>query len=44
MKEDAREVKAGYECGMSSDDFNAWKEGDIIETYKMVTKRRTLSK
>jgi translation initiation factor IF-2 len=44
MKEDAREVKAGYECGMSSDDFNTWKEGDIIETYKMVTKRRTLSK
>ncbi len=44
MKEDAREVKAGYECGMSSDDFNHWKEGDIIETYRMITKRRTLSK
>jgi translation initiation factor IF-2 len=42
MREDAREVAAGYECGVGVDNFNAWAEGDIIETYRMVTKRRTL--
>ncbi len=44
MKEDAREVNAGYECGIGVDNFNAWEDGDIIETFRLVTKRRTLSK
>ncbi|MEA5571284.1 translation initiation factor IF-2 [Calothrix sp. UHCC 0171] len=43
MKEDAREVKDGYECGIGLDKFNDWVEGDIIEAFQMVTKRRTLS-
>jgi translation initiation factor IF-2 len=43
MKEDAREVNAGYECGIGVDKFNDWIEGDIIENFQMVTKRRTLS-
>ncbi|NEO98983.1 MAG: translation initiation factor IF-2 [Symploca sp. SIO2E9] len=43
MKEDAREVNTGFECGIGVDNFNGWQEGDIIETFKMVTKRRTLS-
>ena len=43
MKEDAREVNAGYECGIGIDSFNGWKESDIIEAYRMITKRRTLS-
>ena len=43
MKEDAREVNAGYECGIGIDNFSTWKEGDIIEAYRMITKRRTLS-
>ncbi|WP_138499473.1 translation initiation factor IF-2 [Nostoc sp. PA-18-2419] len=43
MKEDAREVNAGYECGVGIDKFNDWVEGDIIEAYQMVTKRRTLT-
>lgn len=43
MREDAREVNAGYECGIGVDNFNSWQEGDIIETFRMVTKRRTLS-
>jgi translation initiation factor IF-2 len=43
VKEDAKEVNAGYECGVGVDKFNAWTVGDIIETYKMVSKRRTLS-
>jgi translation initiation factor IF-2 len=44
MKEDAREVNTGYECGIGIDNFNDWKEGDIIESYRMVSKRRTLTK
>ncbi|MBD1923614.1 translation initiation factor IF-2 [Microcoleus sp. FACHB-831] len=43
MKEDSKEVNAGFECGIGLDKFNAWEEGDIIETYQMVSKRRTLS-
>lgn len=43
MKEDAREVSTGYECGIGVDKFNDWAEGDIIDAFQMVTKRRTLS-
>ncbi|MEA5511446.1 translation initiation factor IF-2 [Crocosphaera sp. UHCC 0190] len=43
MKEDAREVNAGYECGIGIDKFSNWQEGDLIEAYEMVTKRRTLA-
>ncbi|HEY9831371.1 MAG TPA: translation initiation factor IF-2 [Stenomitos sp.] len=43
MKDDAKEVSAGYECGVGLDKFNDWAEGDIIETFKMVSRRRTLS-
>jgi translation initiation factor IF-2 len=43
MKEDAKEVNTGYECGISLSGFSDWADGDIIEAYRMVTKRRTLS-
>ncbi|WP_017652090.1 translation initiation factor IF-2 [Fortiea contorta] len=43
MKEDAREVSTGFECGIGVDKFNDWVEGDIMEAYQMVTKRRTLT-
>jgi translation initiation factor IF-2 len=43
MREDTKEVNAGYECGVGIDDFNDWTMGDIIEAYRMITKRRTLS-
>jgi translation initiation factor IF-2 len=43
MKEDAKEVNFGYECGVGVDSFSDWQEGDIIESYQLVTKRRTLS-
>lgn len=43
MKEDAREVNSGYECGIGLDNFHDWKDGDIIEAFRMATKRRTLS-
>jgi translation initiation factor IF-2 len=43
MKDDSKEVNFGYECGVGIDNFTEWKEGDIIESYQLVTKRRTLS-
>ena len=43
MKDDVKEVNAGFECGIGVDKFSSWAEGDLIETYRMVTKRRTLS-
>lgn len=35
MKDDAKEVAAGYECGIQIEDYNDIKEGDIIEAYIM---------
>ena len=43
IKEDVREVNAGYECGIGTSNFHDWQEGDLIEVYQMVMKRRTLS-
>ncbi|OQC11294.1 MAG: Translation initiation factor IF-2 [Tenericutes bacterium ADurb.Bin087] len=36
IKDDIRETKAGYECGMTLLNYNDIKEGDIIEGYAMV--------
>ncbi len=33
FKEDVREVQAGYECGLTIENFNDFKEGDILENY-----------
>lgn len=33
FKEDVREVQAGYECGITIENFNDIKEGDILENY-----------
>ena len=35
MKDDAKEVASGYECGIQIEDYNDIKEGDIIEAYIM---------
>ena len=43
MKDDVKEVNSGYECGVGVDKYTDWEEGDIIEAFQMVTKRRTLS-
>ena len=34
FKDDAREVAAGFECGIGLSDFQDLKEGDVIETYE----------
>ena len=36
FKDDVKEVKAGFECGLVFDGFNEIREGDQIEAYKMV--------
>ncbi len=36
FKEDAKEVATGYECGITIENFNDVKEGDVIEAYDMV--------
>ena len=33
FKEDAREVREGFECGIGLSDFQDLKPGDLIETY-----------
>ena len=33
FKDDAREVQAGFECGIGLSDYQDLKDGDIIETY-----------
>ncbi|MGC1308451.1 MAG: translation initiation factor IF-2 [Phormidesmis sp.] len=43
MKDDAKEVNAGFECGIAVGGFNDWKEGDIISAFKMISQRRTLA-
>ncbi|HEY5525939.1 MAG TPA: translation initiation factor IF-2 [Clostridium sp.] len=35
FKDDAKEVAAGYECGLSVEKFNDLKEGDIVESFVM---------
>lgn len=37
-KDDAKEVKAGFECGLKVANFNDLHEGDLIEAYRMVEK------
>ncbi len=41
FKDDAREVREGFECGVGLDDFQDLKPGDIIETYEDVAVERT---
>jgi len=38
FKDDAKEVKEGYECGLTIDGYNDIKEGDVVEGYEMVEK------
>ena len=40
FKDDAREVAAGFECGMSFDKFNDIKVGDIVEAFVMEEVKR----
>jgi translation initiation factor IF-2 len=41
FKDDAREVREGFECGIGLSDFQDLKPGDLIETYEDVEIART---
>ncbi|MEN9207217.1 MAG: translation initiation factor IF-2 [Gloeomargarita sp. GMQP_bins_44] len=43
LKDDVREVAAGFECGVGCQEFQDWQEKDIIEAYTRVTQRRKLT-
>jgi translation initiation factor IF-2 len=42
FKDDVREVKAGFECGMSLKNFSDIKEGDQFEVFEVLEVARTL--
>jgi len=42
FKDDAKEVRAGVECGLSLKGFNDIKEGDQLEAYEVTEVARTL--
>lgn len=42
FKDDAREVRAGFECGLKIDGYDDLKPGDVIEAYEVVEVAQTL--
>jgi translation initiation factor IF-2 len=42
FKDDVKEVKAGYECGLNIENFNDIKVGDIVEGYQEEEVKRKL--
>ncbi len=42
FKDDAKEVKSGFECGLTIKNFNDIKAGDIIEGYDIISVKQTL--
>ncbi len=42
FKDDVKEVKEGYECGLSLKNYNEIQEGDRLEIYEIVEVSRTL--
>jgi translation initiation factor IF-2 len=43
FKDDVREVSAGYECGLSIENFQDIKQGDVIEAYDRIPVVRRIS-
>ena len=42
FKDDAKEVKFGFECGITIKNFNDIQAGDIIEPYEVIEVKQTL--
>jgi translation initiation factor IF-2 len=42
FKDDVKEVKQGYECGLMLKNFNDIHEGDVLEAFEIVEVARTL--
>lgn len=43
FKDETKEVQQGYECGVMIEDFKDIKVNDIIETYELIEKARSLN-
>jgi translation initiation factor IF-2 len=43
FKDDAKEVAEGFECGISLENFNDVKEGDVIESFEIEEVKTKLS-
>lgn len=43
FKDDVREVREGFECGMGIERFNDIREGDTIEAYEIVMQQASLA-
>ena len=42
FKDDVKDVKDGFECGIGVENFNDLKVGDMLECYKKESVARTL--
>ncbi|MFO7181798.1 MAG: translation initiation factor IF-2, partial [Pseudomonadota bacterium] len=42
FKDDVREVKEGFDCGMALENYQDIKQGDVIEAYELEEVRQTL--
>ena len=42
VKDDAKEVREGMECGIRLENFNDVKEGDLLEAYRIEEVKRTI--
>ena len=42
FKEEVKEVKTGYECGVMIENYSDIKVNDIIETFEVVESKRKL--
>ena len=42
FKEDVKEVKSGFECGVAFENYEDIKEKDMLECYEIVEQKRTL--
>ncbi len=41
-KDDVKEVRAGFDCGLTVRDFQDIAVGDVLEAYRIIKKKRTL--
>ena len=42
FKDDAKEVRAGFDCGIRVEDFDDVKPGDLLESYEVIEHARKL--
>ena len=42
FKEDVREVKSGYECGIAFENYDDIREKDMVEVFEIIEEKKTL--